>query len=71
MHVPITCKYKNGSKTTKKRLKHHFPHYKSMEVFLDVQRQITQSMFSDLAEIQTPRYNAFPRYLQVLNEFDK
>ena len=32
---------KIGSKTTKKRWKHHFPHYKTMGVFLDTQVQIT------------------------------
>ena len=29
------------SKTTKKRWKHHFPHHKTMGVFLDIQVQIT------------------------------
>ena len=28
-------------KTTKKSLKHHFPHYKFIGVFLDIQVQIT------------------------------
>ena len=32
---------KIGSKTTKKRWKHHFPHHKIMGVFLDIQVQIT------------------------------
>ena len=30
-----------GSKTIKKKRRHHFPHYKSNGVFLDVQGQIT------------------------------
>ena len=34
MHVLITCKYKRiGSKTTEKRWRHRFPHYKSMGAF--------------------------------------
>ena len=33
---------KIGSKTTKKRWKHHFPYDKTMGVFLDIQVQITQ-----------------------------
>ena len=34
MHVLVTCKYKRiGSKTTEKRWRHHFPHYKSMRAF--------------------------------------
>ena len=32
---------KVGLKTTKKRWKHNFPHYKSIGVFLDTQVQIT------------------------------
>ena len=32
---------KIGSKTTKKRWKHLFPHHKTMIVFLDTQVQIT------------------------------
>ena len=32
---------KSGSKTTKKSWKHHFPHHKTMGVFLDIQVQIT------------------------------
>ena len=34
MHVLVTCKYKRiGSKTTEKRWRHHFPHFKSMGNF--------------------------------------
>ena len=34
MHVLVTCKYKKDRiKTTEKRWRHHFPHYKSMEAF--------------------------------------
>ena len=35
MHVLVTCKYKKEiwSKATKKRWRHHFPHYKSMGAF--------------------------------------
>ena len=32
---------KIGSKTTNKKWKHHFPHHKTMGVFLDIQVQIT------------------------------
>ena len=32
---------KIGSKTTKISWKHHFPHHKTMGVFLDIQVQIT------------------------------
>ena len=32
---------KTGSKTTKKRWKHHFPHHMTMGVFLYIQLQIT------------------------------
>ena len=32
---------KNRLKTTKESWKHHFPHYKSIVVFLDIQVQIT------------------------------
>ena len=34
MHVLFTCKYKEiGSKSTEKRWRHRFPHYKSMGAF--------------------------------------
>ena len=34
MHVLVTCKYKKDwIKTTEKRWRHHFPHYKSMGAF--------------------------------------
>ena len=34
MHVLVTCKYKkDGIKTTEKRWRHRFPHYKSMGAF--------------------------------------
>ena len=34
MHVLVTCKYKKDRlKTTEKRLRHRFPHYKSMGAF--------------------------------------
>ena len=32
---------KTGSKATKKRWKHHFPHHKTMSVLFDIQVQIT------------------------------
>ena len=39
VHAIITCKYqKIRSKTTKKKWRHHFPHYKSMGVFFRCSR---------------------------------
>ena len=43
-----------GMKTTKKSWKHHFRHYKSMGVFLDIQGQVTLLMWSNLVKIRTP-----------------
>ena len=43
-----------------------FPHYKSMEIFLDLKGSLLRSQWSDLAEIRThSRFYACPRYLRV------
>ena len=72
MNVLITGKYqKDWTVNSPENVETPSFQYKSIGIFLNVQGQITQSWWSDLAEIQhCLRYYACPSNLQIKNGSD-
>ena len=72
MPVLITSKFdEDPIKNERASMETPFSHYKSMGNYLDAQGHLTQREWSDLAEIRTPRFYAFPRYVQVRRRSDQ
>ena len=67
MYFIITCKYeKDQIKNSREKVETLFSHYKPMEIFSDVQGQLTPQSVVQSGSIQTrPSSHACHRYLQL------